>query len=1350
MSEVREVKRTKKDTFAPFVKMMIAKDKKLKTHFVPKGLNTNSKKKDLANFFNLMENRFNLMDMTVAQAKQNKFLSNLQRQRKEELSTLPKSTPVSDRFKNILTSILSPKQQTPKLQFIVQLQREVEIQYKQKDGAVSDKIYNKTETKNVVVMAHSKQQAQETARHEYDEWLHNNGEDSEKTVGILSQNIRIQSAEDVLNTARNERTQYMRAGSIILAKEWLQYAKGVSQKAFEETDNQCCYHQLSYILNNAPVGRNQEFIGHRGRKQRTNPEGIFQLFQNFVNDKPEMYPNFNMKSGVTTDMVIYLCETLGRSCYAYNGDNKCFAKYIKPNSNYCPIAFYKYNGHMFLIDDKTYFKNIAESNKPNIKIITSLVEREVKENLDTLLQTEYIESFDVSQAKQIESKLYILNKSHIFEEYKEYILTYKTEPKVRCKEGRVVYMCYHNENDERVVINCDTNYGKCAMDKVGYERLQTECLKNDIKYTNQGIGTIVNQLLDRYNGVEKREYLSKEHKKIIKQKSNGLCANCQLSSKIYEYDHIKPLSSGGTNDLENFQILCPSCHQEKTTKEQQDGSQNIVSKIHSSFNNIVLEKVINTTHFKTHQFVEKIVESQGNDELPVYKIDMRRCRKNNLYYSKYEFPVYSVMDFPKAFSGEVKCGYYYVNSESKFPLRGCGWYCEALVHHCLLFHIITVEDIWYEFIPSNKLPANYFCERIDFIIDSFEDKQLQKLAINALIGCWGIQKKISSHTKFSLAEDEASQWFVENNNIFINSHDLGDNITLFEGCYENQIAVDDNAYPLYSMILQMEAIELHKLELWIHHNKGIPLERNTDAILYQRETEIDMTGYCWDDELKTPKYQNESATYLKHESKPQFTRKNYLRNENEFNLGWKLHDLTPRQVFDLKLCMLINGRAGTGKTWYLNQLINFIKESGLKYECLAPTNKSARLINGITLDSLNFRSVFNSGSIVNWAKSIHYLIVDEISMVPEKFYRLLTNIKKINPKIIFYICGDFSQLKPVNDSWSGSYENSPVLKDLCLSNKLVLTACKRSDDVLFNLCKNTQSLDVEQFPIKVETNLNIAFTHETRKRINHECMMRNIKTTDTPITILPDENNPKTQLLFLTIGMPIICHRTNKKMEILNSDRFDITAIDEKEIQFSNEILREQGKPDVKISINDFNKFFYLAYCITVHASQGETFKEQYTIYDWGRMCKRGKYVALSRGTKSENIQIHTEKIERTYNEFKKYMSERVIDTSDDKMRKMYQEFQLSRKSGINNLQQEDERIELESEKIEREILEKEQIKQDYYNEMMIKGLVCQCGKIALRKKHRKDDENQGKIYYECRNMCGNKCEFIKWCHETE
>jgi hypothetical protein len=52
--------------------MMLAKDKNLKTHFVPEGLSTSLSKKDLERFYDLMQTTFNLMDMAV----ENKFLSN--------------------------------------------------------------------------------------------------------------------------------------------------------------------------------------------------------------------------------------------------------------------------------------------------------------------------------------------------------------------------------------------------------------------------------------------------------------------------------------------------------------------------------------------------------------------------------------------------------------------------------------------------------------------------------------------------------------------------------------------------------------------------------------------------------------------------------------------------------------------------------------------------------------------------------------------------------------------------------------------------------------------------------------------------------------------------------------------------------------------------------------------------------------------------------------------------------------------------------------------------------------------------------------------------------------------------
>jgi ATP-dependent exoDNAse (exonuclease V) alpha subunit len=100
--------------------------------------------------------------------------------------------------------------------------------------------------------------------------------------------------------------------------------------------------------------------------------------------------------------------------------------------------------------------------------------------------------------------------------------------------------------------------------------------------------------------------------------------------------------------------------------------------------------------------------------------------------------------------------------------------------------------------------------------------------------------------------------------------------------------------------------------------------------------------------------------------------------------------------------------------------------------------------------------------------------------------------------------------------------------------------------------------------------------------------------------------------------MPIIARTTNKELNILNSQQFIITDV-------SNEYFTiEINEISTKLKIDEFNHLFYLSFCITIHASQGETFKGVYTIHDWkfNRFCSKAKYVAMSRGTDIDNIQI--------------------------------------------------------------------------------------------------------------------------------
>lgn len=154
-----------------------------------------------------------------------------------------------------------------------------------------------------------------------------------------------------------------------------------------------------------------------------------------------------------------------------------------------------------------------------------------------------------------------------------------------------------------------------------------------------------------------------------------------------------------------------------------------------------------------------------------------------------------------------------------------------------------------------------------------------------------------------------------------------------------------------------------------------------------------------------------------------------------------------------------------------------------------------------------------------------------------------------------------------------------------------------------------------------QTHLNLAYTHNTRKKVNRECMERYLLNNNIQnyITIEKDNFNPKTQLVKLAAGMPvIISHLTDKKLNILNSETFKIKSV-------TNEIIKvTEHERNIEIKTKDFHKYFYLGFCITIHASQGETFDEPNTIYDWKyeHFCDKAKYVALYRGTNIKNIQI--------------------------------------------------------------------------------------------------------------------------------
>jgi len=1013
---------------------------------------------------------------------------------------------------------------------------------------------------------------------------------------------------------KRQKNRRMMKNAIVLEREWLRFSENIAKEAYDETNNTCVYHQLNTYLLNPPTGNPTKFLN----KIKVSQDGLFKYFKQVIDENYkgiDCYDNFTMESGVCSELLHHLCKDAGRSMYAFDSNTKLFDSYVVENKNYSPIIFYMIDDHMFLINDPSVFKSIGASVREGKKLISGMItekeEEEAKKKISSLQV--FHDGWNIDNAKEYEEGIYLLQKPNVYTEFLQFINKYNSVPKAKCRNNSVIGFKYsYQKNKQKIIINVvvDANY----KDRINYFQIKNVAEKNGINYVNEGIGSVILDILKRNEEIDKE---------------------------------IEIEADPDRTDLTEEEV------EEEVKKELKEQKQSPFS---SAFNTIVKEKIIDSHLFKSWAFIEKIQDAPTKEievvekvskpaisifgteynkittnkikkviEKDTFKLDIKKCRKNIMYYNDYEYPVYSVMDFPKPFSGEIKCGLYFVKTDALIPFRGNGWYLQPTIDYGLKMGLIKKKDIQYEFIPSKTLEGGFFQSHIDYLLLAFScEPDLQKLAVNSFIGLLGRTKRIHTNCDFTKSPYDASEK-IEDPSIFIQSHKLDNGEILYEVIKNEDVFADTTDYMIYKMILELEAIELHKLETLIENAGGMPLDRNTDAIRYYAKKEIKLNEW-WN--VETEKYKCEEPKVLQVEKLPLMVRKTII-DPNEFELNWNIYkdDITDfesmkqkaKMIIDKNISLCIDGRAGTAKTTMVNFIKDELNNRGIKYAGFSPTNKGARLIQGNTIHSFYHKFSQNKNALFGVLKTIQYIFIDEVSMMHEKFYQLFICVKSLFSHIKFIISGDYGQLPPVDDSWKGDYENSAGLYNLCDGQKLKLTKCRRADDTLFNLCKTLKVDDIMYNKPYNLTYLNLAYRHSTRKRVNNECMNRYIKQHKCNTTFIPaNQKNPNTQDIKLAVGMPVICFKTNKKYDILNSEKFVVKEIKDTEI-----IITDNDK-EIKIPIKDFNKFLYLGFCITIHASQGETFNTPYNIYDWNfeYMCSKAQYVALSRATDINNINI--------------------------------------------------------------------------------------------------------------------------------
>jgi hypothetical protein len=473
--------------------------------------------------------------------------------------------------------------------------------------------------------------------------------------------------------------------------------------------------------------------------------------------------------------------------------------------------------------------------------------------------------------------------------------------------------------------------------------------------------------------------------------------------------------------------------------------------------------------------------------------------------------------------------------------------------------------------------------------------------------------------------------FLNKNGCFIDTRHIGDNTyyQVYDRYFSNR---EESEAPIYNQILELEAIEVHKLKTLLESKGGLVLDVSTDCLSCVFKTnespfklinDTYIDGYFHDAQQKTYKYRKEDKEgRLKVERLKMFIKTDYYYHQEKiFKIIPDSDDfkMLVDTIINSKESLNINAPAGCGKTYLTNMIQKELSNRCILYKSLAPTNKACRLINGETMH--RFSAMANGKYIRETLKFYEYIFIDEVSMMSEMFYKFFIVLKRMCPKIKFIIAGDFDQLLPVKDRIEGcNYKDSMALHELCDGNRLELTKCRRSDATLFNMLRpqNINNIKRKDFKNKM-TNRHISFTNKKRIEINKFKMDETIR--NKKIKALELEKlyyDPNSQDVRLCAGMPVIARKNCKELHIYNNETFTIKEIKRKE----DEIVVEDEGRERTVPIPEFTKIFNVAYCITVHKSQGQTFDEPYTIHEFNQFDERLKYVALSRATDINLINI--------------------------------------------------------------------------------------------------------------------------------
>ncbi len=183
-----------------------------------------------------------------------------------------------------------------------------------------------------------------------------------------------------------------------------------------------------------------------------------------------------------------------------------------------------------------------------------------------------------------------------------------------------------------------------------------------------------------------------------------------------------------------------------------------------------------------------------------------------------------------------------------------------------------------------------------------------------------------------------------------------------------------------------------------------------------------------------------------------------------------LQQIEAYNIVKNKQSLFLTGSPGTGKSYTLKKIIEYLNDESIKYGVTALTGAAAILIKGQTLHSFLgiykgddtvdnlYNKLSNKKKKLNTLKQLETLIIDEISMMDsilfEKISLYLSKIKNNNKpfgNIQLILIGDFCQLPPINGLYCFQ---SKLWNKMDMKNIQLTQSMRHKDDILFQKILN--------------------------------------------------------------------------------------------------------------------------------------------------------------------------------------------------------------------------------------------------------------------------------------------------------